>query len=160
MTDFAYTYRLSDDTAFYSEWVDDVYYAQVSQELVVSTEGRHYLYSGVPQKIYDELVRAARHGSVGAYVNNTVKFMYGPSTEITKGRFWKANTAPVPQAPVRQSRVNVPDAVRTEVQYVLDGKVVFMKSTKPADQALEDYLTAVSVMGLDAELEAVHVYFK
>lgn len=171
--DFIYTHRLS-DTPFVSDWVRDLYYAEKTKELVLETTDQNtYLYTKVPVIEWNKLVNEVRLGnSVGNFVNNNIKTRYGPYTATglrmipaqgrvpgqvaieTAAATTALNTAVVPAKPA------VPDAVRTEVQYTLDGKVAFMRSTKPADEALNDYLISVSTMGLNAELEAVHIYFK
>jgi hypothetical protein len=158
MYDFSYTHRLSEVATFSSDWVKDVYYAERAKELLVETKaGSMYTYSNVPPYVYNDLVLLAKQGgSVGSRIN-TLKGAYGPGTQETHNLvpFGDVKVEAVP-APT----VTVPKAIKTEVQFELDGQVKFMKSTKPADEALSDYLVSVESLGLNAELQAVHVYFK
>lgn len=161
-TNFAYTHRLSDE-GFASSWVSDVYYAERAKELLLHTlEDKWYLYNNVPPQSYNALVGVARGGgSVGSAVD-ILKRTFGPGRHLDTAIATPCRVVEVPDSAVltTQAPVNYPQAVRTEVHYRLDGRAVKpMVSNKPADEALNDYMSAVSNLGLNAELRQLVVVF-
>lgn len=164
-TPFKYTRDLLNEDDFSSSWVDDLSYDDVHQALLVkTTDCKHYLYM-VPHQMFDALEQVARDGeSIGSAVGQIMND-YGPSIEFNDKAFWYDKNADYIRTVTTSDPVGTepafeyPKALRTEVQFTLDGDVKFMKSEKTVEEAVKAYLVSVEALGLDATLEAVHVYF-
>jgi hypothetical protein len=161
---FKYTHRLSSVVgSVASDWVKDVFYNSHTNEMVVCTvAGREYLYAHVPYHRYQDLEQCVQEGSsVGSEVNY-IKYSYGKS--VGSGPFVMvksySDALRAASSAAESDPDALPEALLTEIQFTLDGETKFMRSHKPAEEALRDFLNSVNGLGLDAELEVMHIYFK
>jgi hypothetical protein len=153
-----------------SSWIAELTYNHNNGDLVVETVEEHfYLYEHVSSAEWEELVRRDEEDeSVGSFVDSVIK-LHGPGKRLDTpgGDTWQfsyvardySNYVEPDVSGGGPEESNLPLAVRTEVQFTLDGEVKFMKSALSVEEAVKQYLTAVEALGLDATLEAVHVYF-
>lgn len=176
---FHFTRDLLVDEDFNSKWVEDVSYNDNNQDLLVITkEGKAYLYTQVPNSAFDELEKVAAgtingNASMGSAVDALMK-QYGPSTSVDD--FWYSRvkrvndvtTATDVTTPVTadtnvtvemQPKIELPKATGTTVYYTIDGVAKWTNSTLPAEEALRQVVSGLEFLGLNYELEQVVVKF-
>jgi hypothetical protein len=79
-----------------SSAVSFIHYDEAAAELHVEfTNGRAYVYYGVPQRIYKDLLKAP---SAGAAFNATIRDRYRYRRSVSPLRWWEK---PLPQAAAR-----------------------------------------------------------
>ena len=163
MTVFLYTHQLGGNEPVLSSWVEDVWYSDESEKLLLLTKDqRSYIYSDVPAARYNGLVENVTRGaSVGAVMERIIKD-YGPGDS---GSSYKvkphSHSGAGPVAPNKMftephESEALPQAFGTVIHYILEGKSVKMTSDKPAEEALREYLQAAEAaerLGVKVELK-------